>query len=112
MIHIVYEGKYDDKMSKIQLRAGICIPKTTRVSMRKAIEGIGAGELCQKACWNEKKKRLYRTLHVNQPSRINFLEVASYTIFHLLRRLARLRCDHKPDAFQLDEPRMCQRAPE
>lgn len=57
-------------------------------------------------------KTLYRTLHTNQPSCIDFLEMAGYTLLHLLRRLTRLGCNHKPYAFQLHEPRLCQRAPE
>ena len=34
----------DDKMSKIQLRAGICIPETTRTSIRRGNEEDRADE--------------------------------------------------------------------
>lgn len=49
---------------------------------------------------------------MNQPSCIDFLEVAGYALLHLLRRLARLRCDHESYASQLHKPGLCKRAPE
>jgi len=47
------QEKCDDKMSKIQLRAGICIPKTTRMSIRRGSRESGNG-------WNGVKCRLER----------------------------------------------------
>lgn len=38
--------------------------------------------------------------------------MAGYTLFHHLRRLGRFRCDHKPYALQLNEPRLRYGAPE
>ena len=49
---------------------------------------------------------------MNQPSRINLLEVVGYTFLRLLRRLARLYCDHEPYTLQLHELRLRKRVPE
>jgi len=48
----------------------------------------------------------------NQPSCINLLEVAGYTLLRLVRRLARPRRDHEPYTLQLNKPRLRQGAPE
>jgi hypothetical protein len=104
-------GRCDDKMSKIQLEAGIYVPKTTQVSMRRGIRRAGR-KYCVKRTSERERWPLYWTLHTNQPSCINLLEMAGYTLLHFLRRLAGLRRDHKPHALQLHEPRLGQRAPQ
>ena len=61
-ILIVGEGKYDDKMSKIQLRAGICIPKQQGGVYAKGKRGrIETDERFQKknACYWEGEDNVY-----------------------------------------------------